>query len=196
MRPSDVPFRLAAAVLTVAAAATGCVSVGDDARHPGPARSRGPHGAVVRGEDVAGVGAGGDGGHAAGGQRRTKGRAPRPGESEHGTAAPTASKGAKAKPSPKASAKGGGGGPATVGGGSGGGRAGGAGGPAGPTGEPSAPATQPEPEPSPPPASEPPPATAEPSASAHEQHAQLMERGPVPAAPEPGTGWAATEEDE
>ena len=195
MRPSDVPFRLAAAVMIVAAA-TGCVSVGDDAGHPGPTRSTGPHGAVVRGEDVAGAGAGG--GHVAGGQRRTKGRSPRPGESERGTAAPTASPGARTKPSTKASAKGGRGTAGAAGRGSDDGRAGGAGDPAGPTGEPSAPVTQPEPDPTPPPVSEPPPATAEPSASAHEQQAQLVERGPVSVSPvpEPRTGWVTAEEEE
>ncbi|WP_329135775.1 hypothetical protein [Streptomyces sp. NBC_00670] len=45
--------------------------------------------------------------------------------------------------------------------------------------------------------SEPPPATAEPSASAHEQNAQLVERGPVSASPvpEPGAGWVVAEEE-
>jgi hypothetical protein len=193
VRPSDVPFRLAAAVLTVAAA-TGCVSVGQDAGHPGPGRSTGPHGTVVRGEDVAGVGVGG----AAGGRRDRKGRSPRPGESKHGKAAPTASKTPRAKPSTDTPGKDGAAGQGgDTGGHGGGGQAGGGGDPAGPTGAPSAPYTPPEPDPTPPPASEPPPDTAEPSASAHEQRAQMVERGPVAAAPvpEPGTGWVTAEDE-
>ncbi|MGY5103242.1 hypothetical protein ACWC19_22085, partial [Streptomyces sp. 900105245] len=43
MRPLSVPARLAAAVLTVAAAA-GCVSVGDDAGPARPSHSAGQHG--------------------------------------------------------------------------------------------------------------------------------------------------------
>ncbi|MFF4491358.1 hypothetical protein ACFY0F_33725 [Streptomyces sp. NPDC001544] len=173
MRPLSVPVRLAATAM-VLAAASGCVSVGDDADPGRPAHSAGqrdgraPDGLAV----VSGHGGGYDGGPADG-KHRHGGKA-RPGKSASASAEPSAPGSA----SPTAPAKPG--------------RTAGPGEPA-PTDAQPVPSRTAEPTPTPPPPPPPPPPTptsappsAEPSSSAHEETGpQLVEREPAPEAGSP-----------
>ncbi|MGW3950998.1 hypothetical protein ACWEKM_08575 [Streptomyces sp. NPDC004752] len=169
MRPLYVPVRIAATVLAVAAAAAGCVHVGEDAGRVGPSRSAGQQGgkAPGGGSAVSGGAGAGNAGAEGGDGKRGRGGKGKPGESASASATPSGGGSASATPA----------GPR---------RSEGPGDPAPTGGQPSAPhtdeptSTPPPPEP---PVSPPPPATAEPSSSAHEEPGpQLVQREPAPAA--------------
>ncbi|MDQ0991742.1 hypothetical protein [Streptomyces sp. V3I7] len=174
MRPLYVPVRLAAALMALAAAATGCVNVGDDGGRTGPSHSAGRRGGGEAPDGVPGV-SGAEGGRAGDGDSaHGHGRKAKADESE--SAAPSGSAGADgttAAPTGPAQRRG---------------RSPRAGDPAPSQPQPTPPRTA-EPTTTPPPATPDPPTTpptpptAEPSSSAHaEAGPQLVRREPAPAA--------------
>ncbi|MFE9098006.1 hypothetical protein [Streptomyces sp. NPDC007264] len=178
MRACYVLVRLAATVLG-AAAAVGCMSVGDDAGSPSPSHSAGRHGRAPR------DGAPGASGRVIGNPDGTapKGGSPEPDASgTSGSPSVSASgpgaEGGKGRPTDKGPSRNGKGGGGTVP-------------PPAPTDQEPTP-TQTSADPSPtqePDPSSPPPTTAEPSSSAHEQAAQMVgTRVPAPRAGEPVRG--------
>lgn len=179
VRALNVPVRLAVTVMALAAA-TGCMSVGDGGRKPGPSPSVGQSGGEKPDGGSAVTGEGGTGYQAGRGKR---GASPSPDASVSGPVTPSASASKGAKPSKKATSpkgakeeKGEGRGekPPVE--------------PEPTKGEPTPPPTPPQPEPPVSPQPEPPSSpepSAEPSSSAPEQGAQLVEREPAPQAGEP-----------
>ncbi|MDX3213888.1 hypothetical protein PV421_48045, partial [Streptomyces scabiei] len=98
MRALNVSVRLAATVMAVAAAA-GCMSVGDEARTPGPSPTAGQRGGEKPDGGTAVTDAGGTG-HRSGQGKRSRSASPGPSSSPSPSASASAS--GKARPSGRA----------------------------------------------------------------------------------------------